>query len=288
MLIVKISGDRVTAKSTVRPPVIYFDHWAFREFSQNVGRRTRFLSFLAHRGTIAVSMMNLMEASKNAGNSMAALLEFADNVGPYWFPVNSDIRKVKEREGAFKAGGNNPYFDEDLVEGVLADHLAYMSGGALSLKKVFELTQTPAFHQAATRNKWLLGRQFRRLMGSGRKRHKSGETLRQLPDVTPESRPQPSMQDALDRLMQVVLKECAKLEDNDACDFMHAALGLACADIVLLDSKWADWARKTGLSRSHVRVYEPRTLDDFLSDLHAGLEQTWLRLPRRRSPPSCP
>lgn len=67
-------------------------------------------------------------------------------------------------------------------------------------------------------------------------------------------------------LMTLITSENFNFETNDVLDFFHASVALAYCDFVLLDSHWADLARKLKMPGGHTQVYSPKQVDQFLDD----------------------
>ncbi len=71
----------------------------------------------------------------------------------------------------------------------------------------------------------------------------------------------------MERFQRVIQKETFNIDENDALDFLHAAVPIAYGDFVLLDKHWADLARKLKFPSDCVKVYSPNRVEQFLEDL---------------------
>ena len=71
----------------------------------------------------------------------------------------------------------------------------------------------------------------------------------------------------VERFRKLLQKETCNIDENDALDFLHAAVPIAYGDFVLLDKHWADLARKLKLPSDCVKVYSSNRVEQFLEDL---------------------
>lgn len=71
----------------------------------------------------------------------------------------------------------------------------------------------------------------------------------------------------VEKFRQLIQKERFKIKENDALDFLHAAVPIAYGDFVLLDKHWADLTQKLKLSPDYVKMYSPRRVETFLENL---------------------
>ena len=98
MITINKNGNNYNVSFPKRPPSIYLDHWALRHFSSNHSDRQQFLAFLKTKGTVFFSYLNVVEISKNKGESLKEIQFFLTDIGENWCPIESDPHKVIERE----------------------------------------------------------------------------------------------------------------------------------------------------------------------------------------------
>src|SRR3990172_841849 len=84
---------------SVRPPLVYFDHWALREVSSSASRQEHLLETFRSRGTLMVSLVNMVEMAKQGpGPSHDRICRLLDGIGPHWVLSEFDAAVVAERE----------------------------------------------------------------------------------------------------------------------------------------------------------------------------------------------
>lgn len=119
----------------VRPPSIYFDHWALRLFSSNSTLRQRFFAPFKGKGTLLFSWVNVLEVSHNSGRSADDIRHFLTDIGEQWFLI--EINPIKAMKNEASPGGNSPCF----ATGFLEAYYPHIHNGHLSLSTIVDLTQ---------------------------------------------------------------------------------------------------------------------------------------------------
>lgn len=138
MLSVEILGDSVDWSLTTRPPSIYFDHWALRLFSSKSEFRDRFLALFKTKGTLFFSWLNVLELSRNTGESADLLKIFLAEIKEHWFPMEINPFTVMEREVAGDCAEISPC----VGAGFLKAYYPYIHEKEISLGTVVELVDT--------------------------------------------------------------------------------------------------------------------------------------------------
>jgi hypothetical protein len=237
---------------SVRPPLVYFDHWALREVSSSTTRQDHLLETFRSRGTLMVSLINMVEMAKQGpGPSHDRICRLLDGIGPHWVLTEFDAAVVGERE----ARGVHP--PEAFLAPLDVFHVLYgqlppgtsMLGAALA-----------QFHddEAKARAKAMLAQfdlveRLRELRVRHRRR-----------DVTvPNPYPERSVGWIQLELLRYLVKDGKTIKDNDVVDAWHAVVPLRYAHVVLLDGAWVNFASKLNL---------PDTALFWKSDLDAALD----------------
>lgn len=83
---------------TVRPPLVYLDHWAFRRLGENTYERSHFLKTFEKQGTVMFSLMNALEMTNNTGRSYDQVTSFLDDLGPHWLLTEVDPETCEQAE----------------------------------------------------------------------------------------------------------------------------------------------------------------------------------------------
>lgn len=221
---------------SVRPPLVYFDHWALREVSSSTTRQDHLLETFRSRGTLMVSLVNLIEMAKQGpGPSLDRICRLLDGIGPCWVLTEFDAAVVGEREArgvhppeAFLA----PLDVFQLVYGQLPPG-TLMLGAALAQ---FHDDQARERANSMLAQSDLVG-QLRQL----RARHRRGDVM------VPNPYKERSVEWILLELLRYLVKDGKNIEGNDVVDAWHAVVPLRYAHVVLLDGAWVSFASKLKL-----------------------------------------
>lgn len=256
MIQVVINHETHTVNAIPRPPLLYLDHWALRHFSDNPLSRERIIGVFRKKGTLLFSWTNVLEVAANSGASLKAIQFFLNEIGEHWFPVEFNPFEVIRREKGFTHGNSNPCF----ASGFLEAYYPHISNEPLSLSTVCDLTQDSTFKPAYRQNMENLEQEILRTFHFWR----SGELEN---DGIPRFDPNCPTMYVVEGFQRLIQKETFNMGENDAIDFLHAAVPLAYGDFVLLDKHWADLAQKLKLPPDRVKVYSPGCIEKFLENL---------------------
>lgn len=260
-------GDKKEAVFWIERPGIYLDHWAMRFFADDTAPRTRFLEALKTKGTVLISIMNIVEIAGNTGQSAADLRTFLDAIGPHWFPISVNARLVAEREDSYKAGDNPPVLGDAIV--LDNDFRQHLEAGNVSLAGLVDLTR---------------GKNGTELIDTARKdenvvidgvkcwRDKYDTNEKILDEKWPTMKFDAAkpMRSIYNHIMRLCITDSFTFNDNHVRDLLHATVPTAYADVVLLDPHWAEQVskvrRQLGLPEDRPRVYTKATMADFLAE----------------------
>lgn len=221
---------------SVRPPLVYFDHWALREVSSSASRQDHLLETFRARGTLMVSLINMLEMAKQGpGPSLDRIYCLLDGIGAHWVLTEYDPAVVGERE----ARGVVP--PEAFIAPLEVFRLVY---GQLPPGTLMLGTALAQFHddEARKRAKAMLAQfglveRLREL----RARHRRREVM------VPNPYPERSVGWIQLELLRYLVKDGKNIQDNDIVDAWHAVVPLRYAHIVLLDGAWVNFASKLNL-----------------------------------------
>jgi len=132
-------GGEKEAAFWIEQPGIYLDHWAMRLFAGDTTRRTRVLEGLKTKGTVLISIMNIVEIAGNTGQSATDLQAFLGRVGPHWFPISVNAALVAEREDSHRQGDNPAALGDAIVRD--PDLCERLRAGDVSLSALVDLTR---------------------------------------------------------------------------------------------------------------------------------------------------
>jgi len=221
---------------SVRPPLVYFDHWALREVSSSTARQNHVLETFRSRGTLMVSLVNMVEMAKQGpGPSLDRIYGLLDGIGPHWVLTEYDPAVVGEREGQ----GVHP--PEAFIAPLDVFRLVYgqLPPGTLMLGAALaQFHDDEAQRRAkATLAQFDLVERLREL----RARHRRGDVM------VPNPYPERSVGWIQLELLRYLVKDGKSIEDNDVVDVWHAVVPLRYAHVVLLDGAWVNFASKLRL-----------------------------------------
>ena len=247
---------------------MYLDHWALRRLSENATLGGRFLDAFSHCGTVMFSVMNVVEIANDFSPERSQQIrEFLEKLGPQWVPMTIDpLRIINAEETGTAANDVHPC----VSAGFLSDpqFAARLTTGAVSLAHVVDLTRGTNgknLKSACDRNTALLRKNIQDWRDDHAKNPKDLDIkfpLLKFDAAEP-------MRGIYHGLARYTIIDDFPLDDNHARDLFHAVVSVRCADLVTLDSHWAEQVRKLKLPADFVRVYSGKldSFDRFLSDL---------------------
>lgn len=221
---------------TERRPLIYLDQCALYELCKHNAVGDRFKEFFKTRGELLLSSINLFELGQLQGDSLVRAKEFLDEtIGLAWIPIEFDCSLVIARELESKFSPS-PAICTSLLEDVCA------STGEPTMSKLLDAARHSGDDKAVFAfAKGEMKRQIDELRAAYTKDPSILERKYPKIPVTPQTQTL-SVAALVFRLVVERAKGGAHFQwtANDAEDFTHAITGLANADVVVLDGKWAD------------------------------------------------
>ena len=262
----------VSIRQTLSRPLVYLDHWAVRQFSDDEALAHRFITALhAAQGTWLFSHMNLFEFTAMRDKSTARRVEMLiQRAFPYFYVIDTV--------------SDTPYFFEDQAGRVgppeapekywmlrdLGDR-AVISGGRFSahrfisdaidnadkLMPIFEQMKGEISNHITAVRQAVFATQDRRTLVPDRHM--------QLIDIFKE-----------ELLVEPAGQKNQRFRDNDAVDFVHALPACQLCDMVLLDAAWCHKVavatrriRQAGIKGKISECYPPSGLYEFLAAFEA-------------------
>lgn len=225
--------------TTERRPLIYLDQCAIYELARSGDLHDRFQRFFETQGELLLSTINLIELSQLQGASLARAKTFLDEVvGAAWIPIEFDAMTVIVRE---LSGQVEP-------SPAISDFLAYeacATSGEATISKLIE----PFRYSPEQRREFEAAKEeLRRQIEEIRKNYIADpSSLDRKYPLVPRTPPTKTLSVA-SRVFRVITERARGPEHflwaaNDAEDFTHAIIGLAHAEVVVLDGKWAPRAK---------------------------------------------
>lgn len=254
------SGCARVVRQTAPRPLVYLDHGPMRHIADDAARSRRILASLRRGGTLALSLMNSMEiGNQGPGASVDRIRELLRGVGTSFCLLDFATESVS-------------YIAE--ATGVPEEEAALDQRSAESLAVWLKWPATP--FTAETFVDWSLDdREEVRALATDTKRRlhdmllkfqaKHQETQRYPPILKPDMR----VSYTKSRLLNELLRQGGPFNENDGIDWQHAAVALVACDFVLLDSGWAELAKRVSPRGRRARVFsgKPRQIAAFLDAL---------------------
>jgi len=258
------------AKQKAVRPVVYFDNWAWRLFSEDKLLKKRFVSTLVEkRGTLVVSWFGLAEFSIYSDSKHGeAADDLIEAVFPHLVFFNSDFFQVAAAERQLPCSGTIAMqcYDQDVFKAYAEGCLR---GRPPRLHRIF---QTPAFRQQlddVLTNIAARIEAFRIEPKDDRQFLKLVERFRANP-----GRQHPIAFVFSELIRNLLVDTKVPITHNDAADFCHAIVPVSHCQFVLLDGRWktlVNQARKrllsSGIDPAFASVYSRRDVEQFLHEL---------------------
>jgi hypothetical protein len=265
MIVMEQRGEHLEALVWVEAPSVYMDMWALDLFSKDPALKKRFLDLFKDRGTLLISVMLAMEIGSHTGAERPELRGFLDAIGPHWAPMTIDpfaVIKAQESPGSTPGCVSTALIND-------AKFSKRLRSGNLSLGSVVDLTrgQDGVLLKAETD-------QGTKVMVDGVAHHREeygkdpgylDRRWRLLPYEADKY-----MRPIYNAFQRLCVTDGFSFSDSHARDLFHSVASVGCAHITLLDSHWAEQARKVlrmiGAPATFVKIYPKGEVEQFLDD----------------------
>ena len=254
--------------SCERPPRIYFDQFALYHFSSRPLDQERFLRLFERKGELLFSHINMFEVASLRGRSASLVRNFLAAIGGNWVPIEFDAFKVTTELLTWSPNGGTPH---PALGGSLLQTIYEASPGpvdnielaALVDRFVAEDPRRNAEFMAFCKKTMAANIDVWR----GRYLADPSNVEAQFPIVTGMG---PVMK-IFTALLRVIVKESKSHAwmPNDAFDFVHCVVPLACSDIIFLDKHWKRRVQQLPADVQPKRIYYGQEVEDFLKDFES-------------------
>ena len=274
----KYSKENINGEIVVRidqiayPPTVYLDTWALFDFIGDNDLADRFIKILNNLGgTLILSMVSIIESMAiDNQEQIQNLYKFIDSIGAAFLDFNF-TRVIKKEKIYKKIRGPfleiSPVIDCGLLDSFIRIHkpekplkvseifLAYrqdLENGKV-LKENWEQSLFPIIVRARNNINTLSNAKKR-----FRRRKEKANTCK-FPCT------EFLMETCFD---YITINENMKMPDKEWRDIFHTIVPVAYCDFVLVDKKWLNFIKSTGLEYPQIaKVYAQRNLSEFLKDL---------------------
>lgn len=243
---------------TADRPFVYLDHGAIVRIADEPEKAARFASVLRGRGSLMLSTVNLLELSKkDPGPSSDRIANLFGSLDDRFAFVNSSPPQTVNDESLFS-------FSEARV---YCKFLGYPPG-RIPMRGVVAFTQRPDVAAVSRQRAAVFDRMMLAMFAEARSRVAAGATR---PPARELEREFSAPELTFGELMDLAVGHNFTLEASDTRDFLHAASGLIFCDVLVLDGRWAQFARAVvRRGRSAAKVFAIGELDRFLEHLEAS------------------
>ena len=277
----KYSKENINGKIAVKidqiayPPTVYLDTWALFDFIEDDRLANKFIKILNNLGgTLMLSIMSVLESVglKNQ-KQFQCLCDLIDSLGIDKVALlDFNFMRVITKEKIYKNTGGpflkiSPAIDCGLLDSFIKIHklenplkvseifLAYrqdLENGKV-LEENWEQSLLPIIVRARNNINALSSAKKR-----FRKRKENANTYK-FPCT------KFLMETCFD---YITINENMKMPDKEWRDIFHTIVPVAYCDFVLVDKKWLNFIKSTGLEYPQIaKVYSQRNLSEFLKDL---------------------
>jgi hypothetical protein len=254
------------------PPSVYLDTWALFDFIENDDLAKKFINILnSLGGTLMLSMISIIEAmTLENQKQILNLYKFINSVGTAFLDFNF-IRVIKKEKKYKKNKGLflkiSPAVDFELLNAFTKIHkpedslktseifLAYRQD--LDSGKVMEENWEQSLFPIIVRARNNINALSNAKKRFRRRKEKANTCKFPCTEFLMEA--------CFD---YIAINENMKMPDKEWRDIFHTIVPVAYCDFVLVDKKWLNFIKSTGLEYPQIaKVYAQRNLSEFLKDL---------------------
>lgn len=231
----------VHARQSFNPPTVYFDHWAIRTFSDDLGIQDRFVQVLMSKGgTFLLSSLSLVEFARATDARHCRDTEaFIEMLLPNIFFTDFALDKVLEQELSQSDNQRRFWPSADLPTLKFFCERAQDAPFGFTMRGLISVT-----HEYGTRLVETADRVATEIVEQIESIRLDPTYVGKARNTVPDNR-WPRTKVILGELIRgYVLDRNAPISRNDAIDLQHAAMSVNCCDYVLLDGPWAERVEK--------------------------------------------
>jgi hypothetical protein len=268
---IKYSKGNINKKIAVKidqvayPPTVYLDTWALFDFIGNNELADKFIKILNDLGgTLILSRVSIIESMAIDNQEQTQnLYKFIDSIGVAFLDFN--FKRVIKKEKIYKK--ISPAIDCGLLDSFIKIYnpenpfkvseifLAYRQD--LENGKVLEENWEQSLFSIIVRARNNINALFN-AKKRFKKRKESANTYKfPCTEFLWES--------CID---YIVINESMKMSNKEWRDIFHTIIPAAYCDFLLIDKRWLNFIKSTGLSYPQIaKIYDKRNLNEFLKDL---------------------
>jgi len=273
----KYFKENINGKIVVRidqiayPPTVYLDTWAFCNFLTDKTLSRDFINILNKlNGTLCFSIISLIEiVNRKDQKQIKDISIFIDSVEGAFIDFN--IYRVIKKEKIFKNEKMffkiSPCADIELLDWIANSH---KSKGPPKVSEVILAYQKDLKSGKIIRENWekSLFPIIERARNNANSLSNAKKRFRRQKEKANTCK-FPCTEFLMETCIDyIVINENMKMPDKEWRDIFHTIVPVAYCDFVLVDKKWLNFIKLTGLEYPQIaKVYTQRNLSEFLKDL---------------------
>ncbi|GAG64464.1 unnamed protein product [marine sediment metagenome] len=270
----KYSKENINGKIAVKidqiayPPTVYLDTWALFDFIEDDRLANKFIKILNNLGgTLMLSIMSVLESVglKNQ-KQFQCLCDLIDSLGIDKVALlDFNFMRVSTKEKIYKK--ISPAIDCGLLDSFIKIH---KPENPLKVSEIFSAYQQDLENGKVLEENWeqslfpiiLRARNNTDSLSNAKKRfRKRKEKAKTCKFPCTEF----LWESCID---YIAINENMKMPDKEWRDIFHTIVPVAYCDFVLIDKRWRNFVKSTGLNPPQIaKVYAQRNLSEFLRDL---------------------
>jgi len=272
--VLKYSKENINGKIAVKidqiayPPTVYLDTWALFDFIEDDRLANKFIKILNNLGgTLMLSIMSILESVglKNQ-KQFQCLCDLIDSLGIDKVALlDFNFMRVITKEKIYKK--ISPAIDLGLLDSFIKIH---KPENLLKVSEIFLAYRQDLENGKVLNEKWEedlfpIVKRARNNTNSLSNAKKRFRRRKEKANTCKFPCTEFLMETCFD---YIAINENMKMPDKEWRDIFHTIVPVAYCDFVLVDKKWLNFIKSTGLNPPQIsKVYAQRNLSEFLKDL---------------------
>ena len=272
----KYSKENINGKVAVKidqiayPPTVYLDTWALFDFIEDDSIANKFIKILNNLGgTLMLSIMSVLESVglKNQ-KQFQCLCDLIDSLGIDKVALlDFNFMRVITKEKIYKK--ISPAIDCGLLDSFIRIHKPEKP---LKVSEIFLAYRQDLENGKVLNEKWVedlfpIVKRARNDINALSNAKKRFRRRKEKANTCKFPCTEFLMETCFD---YITINENMKMPDKEWRDIFHTIVPVAYCDFVLVDKKWLNFIKSTGLEYPQIaKVYAQRNLSEFLKDLES-------------------
>ncbi len=240
-----------------RRPLVYLDNCGLILLEKDISLLADLVSAVAKNGTLAVSIMNLVEFSASSPDSLMKIKNVIAGVGQHWIPIESTPGAVSDRE--LCPGENEVWFDISFLK----EFRHFIDATTMSIAPIFDAVAEKEYQDSITPRRIAVSDDIVRFLTKARAQWKANPRLQgKAFDVSAVANNRRAYI-TNGKILELICKQDFPITRNHAMDYFHSVVPLAYCDYIVLDGHWASIGTQCHLSWNP-RIYRPTEVRELI------------------------